>query len=310
MRLVRPFETLFLLCAVLAGVGVSLWLAIWSPDALLRDPLPLYRQGAATSSPEIIGTRDIRHIRLVGPDEETVPFQVSLPHDLSTAVVPIVVIVNGLSGQPDPIKHVTHPGPNAIVVYQPPLETENSTESTFPVGAWDARSRIYRMPEEVSAILAWVGRQEWADKKRINLVGIGWGAVMLPAIRRRAGATGRPINASVFINGGTDIASLASANLDISARWLRHPAAWVADFMLRPLAPETHLPEIAGPFLIITAPDAPAIPEASRTGLEALLPSPKTMASVARGDDTPAAYYQRVIRVAQNWLVAQGAVNP
>jgi hypothetical protein len=303
MRLIRPFEILFLLGAVLAGVAVSIWLAIWSPDALLRDPLPLYRQGAATSSPEINGNRQIQHIRLVGPDGETVPFQVSLPSKLPMNPLPVLVIVSGFPGAPDPLRHITHPGPNVIVVYHPPFDPAMRLETVSLFNIWQTRGVIYRMPEEVSALLAWIGRQEWADRKRINLSGIGLGAAILPAIRRRAAATGQPVNASVFINGGADTAELAGSGLGGGM-------AWLAGQMLRPLNPATHLPEISGPFLIINTADDAAVSESARTALETLLPEPKTIAAVTRGTDSVDAYIARIVRITQNWLIAQSALSP
>lgn len=302
MRLVRPFELLFLLGAVLAGVAVSIWLAIWSPDALLRDPLPLYRQGAATSSPEITGDRTVRHIRLVGPDGETIAFRVSQPTKQPLNPLPVLVIVTGFSGAPDPIQHITHPGQNVIVSYHPPFDPEVRLETLSLFNIWQARRVIYRMPEEVSALLAWTGRQEWADRKRINLAGYGLGAAILPAIRRRAAATGQPVKASIFINGGADFEALASAGLGGAM-------AWLTGQLLRPLDPAIHLPEISGPFLIINTDDDKAIPESTRSALETLLPEPTTIASVIRGT-SPEDYIARIIRVAQNWLVAQSALTP
>ena len=304
MRLIRPFEILFLLGAVLAGVAVSIWLAIWSPDALLRDPLPLYRQGAATSSPEISGDRQIRQIRLVGPEGEIIPFRVSLPAELPIDPLPVLVIVSGFPGATvDPIPQITHPGPNVIVSYQPPFEPDLRIETVSLFNIWQTRRVIYRMPEEVAALLAWTGRQEWADRKRINLAGIGLGAAILPAIRRRAAATGQPVNASVFINGGADIEELAGAGLGGIMGWL-------SGQMLRPLDPATHLPEISGPFLIINTPDNVAIPASARTVLEDLVPEPKTIAAVTRGTDNEETYVGRIVRITQNWLIAQSALAP
>ncbi|MEX2614754.1 MAG: hypothetical protein WD767_01540 [Alphaproteobacteria bacterium] len=303
MRLVRPFEILFLLGAVLAGVAVSIWLAIWSPDALLRDPLPLYRQGAATSSPEITGDRTVRAIRLVGPDGETISFRVSQPTKLPLNPLPVLVVVTGFPGAPDPIQHITHPGQNVIVSYHPPFDPEMRLETLSLFNLWQTRRVIYRMPEEVSALLAWIGRQEWADRKRINLAGYGLGAAILPAIRRRAAATGQPVKASIFINGGADIEALASADLGGGM-------AWLAGQVLRPLNPATHLPEISGPFLVINTDNDTAIPVTTRSALETLLPEPMTIANVMRGTDSREDYIARIIRVGQNWLVAQSALTP
>ena len=310
MRLVRSFEILFISGILVAAGAVSVWLAIWSPDALLRDPLPLYRQGAERSSPEIANGRRLHHIHLVGPDDETVPFRLSLPEEMPIEPIPVVVVVGSFPGGPDAMAAAPHPGPNAVIAYMPPFASDENVLASFPLGWWSARRVIYRMPEEVSAILAWAGRQDWADRKRINIVGSGLGAALLPAIRRRAAATGQPVNATVFIGGGADLAEMADTNLKLGLPWLRAPTAWLAGTMLHPLAPETHLPEISGPFLLVNLPDDPAIPSESAEALQSLTPDPKTAAAVPRGDATDDTYAARIARAVQNWLIAQGAINP
>jgi hypothetical protein len=310
MRLIRPFEILFLAGILVAAGSVAIWLAIWSPDALLRDPIPLYRQGAERSSPEIVNERQIHRIHLVGPDNEIVPFRLSLPLEMPAEPIPVVAIIGGFPGDPDPLVAAPHPGPNAVITYMPPFAPDSNVLGKFPMGAWGARGVIYRMPEEVSAVLAWAGRQEWADRRRINLVGTGLGAALLPAIRRRAAATGQPVHATVFIGGGTDFSALAAANLDIGMTWVRAMAAWLAGTLLHPLAPETHLPEISGPFMVVSLPDDPTIPPDSASMFEELAPGPKTTAAVPRGEGTADDYAGRIARVVQNWLIAQQAINP
>ena len=62
--------------------------------------------------------------------------------------------------------------------------------------------------------------------------------------------------------------------------------------------------------LLINARDDRTIPAASLDGIRALTPEPKTIATVQQrqGDKPP--HIAKTIRVARNWLVAQGLLDP
>jgi len=310
MRMVKTFDVLFLFGALLIGFGVSLWLSVWSPDALLRDPLPLYRQAAVASHPDATGKRRIDEVRLLGPEGETVRFSVSLPATPPDHGLPSLVLLSPYQDPRRNLRYFPRPGPNVIISYAQPYDLSEWKSASLIERGWIARRVAYRMPDSVSALIAWVNRQDWADRKRINLAGIGPAAVILPAVRRRAASTGQSVGGSILAYGGIDIEAMAEAGLPIEPAWLRTAAAWLTWAMLRPLEPATHLPEIKGPFLLINARGDRTIPERSLAGLRALTPSPKTIATVSsrRGDDP--VHIAKTIRVARNWLVAQGLLDP
>ena len=306
--MVKTFDILFLLGAILIGFSVSLWLAIWSPDALMRDPLPLYRQATVTA--QIIGKRSIQDVRLAGPDGETVIFKVSLPANLPDHQMPSLILLSPYQDPERNLRFFPRPGPNVIISYAQPYELGVWQSASLFERAWIVRRVAYRMPDSVSALIGWIRRQEWADRKRINLASIGPAAVILPAVRRRAASTGQPVGGSVLAYGGIDIQAMADAGLAIESDWLRSIAAWLTGIMLLPLEPATHLPLIKGPFLLINARDDRTIPAASLDGIRALTPEPKTIATVQQrqGDKPP--HIAKTIRVARNWLVAQGLLDP
>ena len=306
--MVKKFDILFLLGAVLIGVSVSMWLAIWSPNALLRDPLPLYRQ--ATVMSHVTGERRIDDVRLLGPEGETVRFRVSLPANLPDQRLPSLILLSPFQDPERNLRLFPRPGPNVIISYAQPYDLSVWNSASFFERAWIVRHVAFRMPDSVSALIGWIARQEWADAKRISLAGIGPAAVILPAVRRRAASTGRPVGGSILAYGGTDIEAMADASLAIESRWLRAAAAWLTWLMLQPLEPATHLPQIKGPFLLINARGDRTIPARSLEGIRALTPAPKTIVTVkARQGDNPA-HIAKTIRLARDWLVQQGLLNP
>jgi pimeloyl-ACP methyl ester carboxylesterase len=306
--MIKTFDIVFLLCAIAIGFSVSLWLAVWRPDALLRDPLPLYRQAEVTS--HIAGKRRIDAVRLLGPDGETVRFSVSLPALPTDRKLPSLILLGPFEDPERNLQFFPRPGPNVIVSYAQPYDLTAWNSASFLERAWIVRRVAYRMPDSISAVIGWIGRQEWADRKRINLAGIGPAAVLLPAVRRRAAATGQPVGGSILAYGGVDIEALANANLDIEPGWLRMAAAWLTWVVLRPLEPATHLPEIKGPFLLINARGDRSIPARSLEGIRALTPSPKTIATVSERQGDNPDHVAKTVRLARNWLVARGLLNP
>jgi len=314
MRLIKVSDVLFLLGAVLIGAGVSLWLSVWNPDALLREPLPLYRQVdvATTTVPRPEGPRTVRTVRLANPDGGEVRFVVSLPPNLPEAPLPALVVVPGPGDPRRVLAQIPAPGANAVIVYDYPYDAATWRAASLPARLWTARDIAFRMPDEVTAIIAWARRQEWIDPSRVSLVGISLGAVALPVIRHRAAAAAQKVGPSVLAYGGVDLHALARANLEVSPGWLRDAAAWLVWLALRPLEPATHLPEISGPFLLINGSDDPRIPRESIEGLRALTPSPRKFVTLDGGhinNDRPAIIAE-TIRVAREWLREQGALDP
>lgn len=316
MRLIKGFELLFLGGALLVAAVVALWLAIWSPDAQIRDPLPLYRQASATITPDATGKRDIQDIRLVDPDNRPVTFSVSLPKghfaDDTSEKFPSLVVISGFRSAHQNLERIPEPGPNAIISYDYPYDSQEWKEASFVGRALIARRIAYRLPNDVAGLMAWVRRQPWADANRISLAGVSLGAVALPVIRRRASATGQTGGPSVIAYGGVDLQALAAANLKISPGWLREIAAWFVWLMLKPLEPESHLQEISGPFLIINGKADERLPTESVARLQALAPEPKTILNVdgAHIDGKRPEIIENTVRLARIWLVSQGALNP
>lgn len=315
MRLIKRFDLLFLIGALAATASVAVWLSIWNPDAQIRDPLPLYRQASTSVTPDESGKRDIQDVRLIDPDNHAVTFSVSLPKgrfgDAGDAL-PTLVVISGFRSAHDNLAHIPEPGPNAIISYDYPYSRKAWNDATWIGRTLIIRRVAYHLPNDVSGLMAWVRRQHWADPNRISLAGVSLGAVALPVIRRRASATGQPDGPSVIAYGGVDLEALAAANLKISPAWLRDIAAWGVWLLLKPLEPETHLPDINGPFLLINGKNDDRIPAESAQRLQALTPEPKTVITVDGGhiDGDRPDLIENTVRLARVWLVSKGALNP
>lgn len=315
MRLIKGFEVLFLLGLVLAAGGVALWLSMWSPDALIRDPLPLYRQANATFAPYDDKKRDVQDVRLLDPDNSPVNFSVSLPKgrfvDDTGDKLPTLVVISGFRSARQNLERIPEPGPNAIISYEYPYEPKEWKDASSIGRVLIARRVAYRLPNDVAGLIAWIRRQHWADPERISLVGVSLGAVALPVINRRALATGKTTGPSVMAYGGVDLQALAAANLG-GPGWFREIASWAIWLFLRPLEPATHLKEISGPFLLINGKTDERLPAESVRQLHALTPEPKTIINVdgPHIDGNRPKIIENTVRLARVWLVSQGALNP
>jgi pimeloyl-ACP methyl ester carboxylesterase len=316
MRLIKTFEVLFLVGAILIGAGVALWLSIWSPGALIRDPLPLYRQASATVTADETGKRDIQDVRLVDPDGNVVSFSISLPKggfaDEAGEKLPALVVISGFRSARDNLKYIPEPGPNAIISYDYPYNSQEWKAASLVGRIMIARRVAFRLPNDVAGLMAWIRRQHWADQGRISLAGVSLGAIALPVIRRRASATGQTDGPSVIAYGGVGLQTLTAANLELSPDWLRELAAWGISLALRPLEPATHLSEISGPFLLINGRDDERLPAESIRRLHALTPEPKTVINVdgPHIDGNRLEIVENTVRLARVWLVSKGALNP
>ncbi len=316
MRLIRPFEIFFLGGAILIGACVALWLSIWSPDALIRDPLPLYRQASVKVTADNKNKREILDVRLVDPDDNVVGFSVSLPlgsfDEDAGERLPTLVVISGFRGAHHNLERIPEPGPNVIISYDYPYRPEEWKTASLLERILIARRVAFRMPNDVAGLMAWVRRQHWADRSRISLVGVSLGAIALPVIRRRASATGQTAGPSVIAYGGVDLHAMAADNIDLSPGWLREIVAWGIAVALRPLEPAAHLSEITGPFLLINGRDDERLPRESVERLHALTPEPKTIINVkgAHIDGNRPEIIENTVRLARVWLVSKGALNP
>jgi len=316
MRLIKGFEILFFSATCLVAAAVALWLAVWSPGAQILDPLPLYRQASIDFATKSILHRSVQDVRLVDPDNQVMTFTVSLPKgklaENIAGKLPVLIVISGFRSGYHNLERIPEPGPNAIISYDYPYDSKEWKEASFLGRALIARHVAYRIPDEIAGLMAWVGRQPWADETRISLAGISLGAVALPVIRRRASATGQIDGPSVIAYGGVDIQAIAAANLEISPVWLREIAAWMVWLILKPLEPALHLSKISGPILVINGKDDERLPANSVTRLQALLPEPKTIINVdgAHIDGKRPEIIKNTVRLARAWLVSQGALNP
>ena len=316
MRLIKGFTILFLSGALLTTIAGALWLSILRPGAQLRDPLPLYRQTTAEITMDAERKREILDVRLIDPENRQLTFSVSLPKDHfvneADKKLPILIVISGFRSAHHNLERIPEPGPNVIISYDYPYDSKEWKEANFFSRALIAQNVAYRIPNEVAGLMSWVRRQPWADTSRMSLAGISLGAIALPVIRRRASATGQTDGPSVIAYGGVDIQALAAANLRITPSWLRKIAAWAVWLLLKPLEPEAHLSKISGPFLIINGKNDERLPAESVARLQALLPEPKTILNVegAHIDGKRPEIIENTVRLARDWLVSQGALNP
>lgn len=280
---------------------------------MFARPLPTYRltQDHAVPVKGLSGVRTYHKIVLVSGENDRLSFTLSLPTEPLPQRLPVVVIMGGFGGGDWILNWIPRHSFNAVVSYDYPYVREH-----WEKGSKLSRTRIAwrvarRIPDQVPALIAWTVRQDWADSRRVSLVGLSLGAVALPLVHRRTVTAGVALGLSVLAYGGAGLARLARANLRIRPAWF---CAFLARFiavLLHPFEPARHLPHLRGEFLIINGLEDQRVPAESAHSMHCLTPEPKTLIQLPGPHiDGDRQRYIRAVALIRNWLLARGAVNP
>jgi dienelactone hydrolase len=301
-----------MLLVLLSCVGLR---ALVPPDALAALP----RAGAVsvlrTEEEPARDGRQLRRVVLRDSALGDISLAINLPHPPPARPLPVVFVLGGHQTGQAAIDTLGPPGENVLVGYDWPIPRK------FPRSAWEwlqatpaLRRQVLRVPGQVSAALAWLQEQPWADDGRVSLAGFSLGAIAAPAIQRVAAAEGRRIGWTVLGYGGAGLGDLLSEHPAVRRHRLGGVLARAVGVLLHPIDPAWHLPALQGRFLVIAGRDDRLISQKAVDRFRALTPEPKEV--VLMGGDHPGtgsrqqALLQEIVAVTRAWLVAQGAVNP
>jgi pimeloyl-ACP methyl ester carboxylesterase len=168
------------------------------------------------------------------------------------------------------------------------------------------------VPRQLAAVVRWTRAQPWADPDRVSLVGVSLGALVLPAAQRMAAAHGERLGPSILAYGGTGLFDILRANLAQDGAAVAYAAAGLGSLGLRALEPASHLPHLAGEFLLINGRDDPRIPASSAAGLHRLTPQPKEVRFLSAGhfDAGDQELLDEILALCRAWLARRGGLDP
>ena len=241
----------------------------------------------------------------------TVRFEVRRPVD-ERAAVPVLIILAGIKTGHQTLSRLPECGANALVAYAYPYDRARWQRRSAAGRGLVAWRMVYRVSEQIAALLEWVKRQPWCDAERVSIGGASLGAIVLPMILRELQSRGLGVRAAVFACGGAGRAALAYLSLRRRSFLLAAAGAVLAFLCLRRLEPARHLPHVEGAFLVLSSLDDKLVPRRCAARFEALLPQPKQILHL-RGehpDSHRPELLASVVEATRDWLVARGAFNP
>lgn len=306
-------SAVLVLGAIFAAAGVLIWLRSEDPVALAKAPVPPYQASeVARGTVEKDGARRIYiDYRLASPGRPPVSFTVSLPEKAAEGPMPVLLIVGGLRSGRENLERLPSLGANALISFEYPHRDIIRDKSR---GAPGRLLHVYRSSrvtaEQLAAIIRWAGAEQWADARRIGLLGYSLGAMVAPVAHVKAKASSIRHGVTILAFGGADLGTIVPRVLKIKSPFLEAPVAWIGGALLNAVEPAHFLPAIESQVLIIHAARDELIPPASQRLLESLTPDPKWVVTMPGDhiDPRDPAVLLAVVAETTRWLIARGAV--
>jgi len=318
LRHIRRLLTGLLLLILLLTLSL-IGLIVWQKT---RDPLAALPRASAPATEQARDTlesdgRTISHITLKADGLGEIGFSMDLPTSMPAHPLPVVILLGGLGQGRQHIRHITEPGPNALVGYDWPI-------TRLPDGGLDALilalPALYReiltAPGEIAALTAWLTEQDWVDAERISLLGFSLGAFAVPAAQRLVEGQGNRIAASIIAYGGAPIGDVIADHPILPDDWPKGLVRFFGNLAFRPVNPLIHLPHLHGRFLVLGGKEDELIPQAAAQRLHTAVPEPKTVIlfdgkHINMGNPREAAVLRdRIITAGETWLLENDAVRP
>jgi hypothetical protein len=291
-----------------AGVLVAC-LTLRDPVAALPppDPAPML----LSQRDEVRAQRYLSFIQLGTQELGTIGLVVDRPSLSNEIRLPVILVLGGLATGERNIAWIKDVGENAVVGFDWPIPTA-MPEGLAIVGALpDLYDRVFATPGQIATAMAWLAGQNWADPKRISLLGFSLGALAAPAAQRISSV--QP-GWTVLAYGGTPIGSLVAANPHLRPAWTKPLLQHLTDLALRPVDPGEHLPFLKGRFLVLEGREDEFVPAAAAARMRDLTPEPKRVVTFAGGHmgvgPRQLELLEKIIAESRSWLIAEGAANP
>jgi dienelactone hydrolase len=297
--------------AIVVGAAAA-WLGL--ERAALSRLRPAHDLRAAMTAMPAPPGRRLAHVVLEGGALGPIGIVLSLPEPLPARPLPVVMVLGGAETGAENIAVIPAAGDNAIIGFDWPMPLHLKASLAAAAAIPAIYREILSTPAAIASALEWCAARPWADRHRVSVLGYSLGALAAPAAEDLAERDGLPIGWTILAYGGAPIAALIAANPHFRPAWLRDGLAPVVGFLVAPLDPVRHLPDVSSRFLVLEGRDDNLVPAAARARLRDAVPAPREV-MVFPGSHMGVgpgkrALLEAIIAASRAWLLRQGAVNP
>ncbi|MCB0343083.1 MAG: prolyl oligopeptidase family serine peptidase [Pseudobdellovibrionaceae bacterium] len=278
----------------------------------LKIPLrPEWRADGPTTVPDKNPGRIVQKYTLYPENLGAVNLAISFPQSYladQDQRYPVLILLGGMQTGHEIIDLIHTPGNNVIVGFEYPIALPDT-----PKQAQSSLRRALTTPINISMLINWVYEQTWVDRRRINVMGVSFGAFMLPMSLRFSQLTGVYPRTAVLAYGGADLRHFAETSLNNDwSQKDRDSFVDILSIITDVYDPRTHLPQVRDThFLVVNGTQDDVIPTASINELNEIVPNPKDVLEIPGphiGTDRPE-IVQALVTTVYEWLVSQGAIN-
>lgn len=256
------------------------------------------------------------------------------PPTLGSGPIPLTIIVSSFLPPEKLFQQVRPQGYNATLIYRSPRYNRIMTDSwpswaqisnassfgdywnilcTNPLTKfYNTHAGFHETPDDITDIVLWARKNIHADMGRINLIGLGSGAMTAAAAANQLNTIGLPVRTLTLIYPPADLPSAIADNLIFWPTWMRNSIGLTASLLYARLDLNRHLPRVgAETTKLIIVPINSFDLAAYAAAPSILLAGSRT--TVQRIDVNFKGYYtteviETVRQTVGKWLVAQSAI--
>lgn len=203
---------------------------------------------------------------LLTNDYRNVQVDYYTPDNINSGSIPLTIIVAGFMAPEWLMQQVNPRGFNAVVIYRSPrinriignafptaLQARNARSfqdywnifATNPLNyVYSIHAGLHEAPGDIADIARWAVSNINADVNRINIIGLGSGALIAAAAADGLQSSGMPARTLTLVNPPANMASAIEDNLLEWPKWLRRPLSKALSYVYFRLDLKRHLPRI------------------------------------------------------------------
>ncbi len=248
-------------------------------------------------------SRHFIDITLKTKDLGIIKFTVSLPSNKDPKNLRCLIVLNGLETGRNTLKLAPNPDDFAIIGYEYPKNLHRIRNKSIVLHIPSTRKAALDVPSQLLLIAKWAEKQEWMSTKPVNIMGLSFGAIFVPAAYHLAEIKKIELGPGILAFGGAGLYDIFYANIK-KYKYIKAPTAYLGYLIFKPLDPIYHMPYIKNKFLIINGAQDKFIPKKSVEKLQRLANKNSTIINLNSIHIQPEknALLDYVAKISEKWL--------